>query len=237
MFPIQIDQLEFRPNGRTVLDGLRLRLDGEGISVILGPNGAGKSLLLRLLCGLLKPHGGRIDWGGGPMPRFGVSMVFQQPMVLRASLLANVEIALKPRGVPRPLRRARAAAVLTRVGLGERGQESAKHLSGGERQRLALARAWVTKPRLLLLDEPTAALDPSGAEAVERIIRQIRTDGAKVLMTTHNLAQANRLADDVIFIAAGQVREHAPVQRFFSHPASPEAQQFIKAELPWNIAF
>ncbi len=237
MFPIRIEQLEFRPNGRKVLDGLQLSLNGEGISVILGPNGAGKSVLLRLLCGLLSPHAGRIDWAGGEMPRFGVNMVFQQPMVLRTSLLANVEIALKPMGVARRERRARAEAVLAKVGLGERGPEPAKHLSGGERQRLALARAWVTEPRLLLLDEPTAALDPSGAEAVERIIRQIRTDGAKILMTTHNLAQANRLADDVIFIARGQVREHSPVQRFFSHPASPDAQHFIKGELPWSIAF
>ena len=164
-------------------------------------------------------------------------MVFQQPMVLRASVLANVAVALRPLGLPRGERDARAREVLERVGLAHRAADHGRLLSGGERQRLALARAWVRRPRLLLLDEPTASLDPSGVEAVERIVRQIRTDGAKVLMTTHNLAQANRLADDVVFLAAGRVREHTPVQRFFATPASPEARQFIKGELPWSIAF
>jgi tungstate transport system ATP-binding protein len=236
MFPIRLAGLCFRPAGRAVLDGLDLELDGAGISIVLGPNGAGKTVLLRMLSGLLAPHAGRIDWGGGVPPRFGVAMVFQQPMILRASLLDNVAIALKPRAVARAARRARAREALEWVGLGERAGEEARHLSGGETQRLALARAWVTQPRLLLLDEPTASLDPSAVEAVERIVRTIRTDGAKVVMTTHNLAQASRLADDVVFLAGGKVREHAPVQRFFAHPASEEARQFIKGELPWSIA-
>ncbi len=235
MFPLRLRNLQFRPQGRPVLDGLDLEVGGEGITVILGPNGAGKSVLLRILSGLLKADAGSIDWGGGTAT--GIAMVFQQPMVLRASVLANVAVALRPLGLPRGERDARAREVLERVGLAHRAADHGRLLSGGERQRLALARAWVRRPRLLLLDEPTASLDPSGVEAVERIVRQIRTDGAKVLMTTHNLAQANRLADDVVFLAAGQVREHTPVQRFFSTPASPEARQFIKGELPWSIAF
>ncbi len=118
-----------------------------------------------------------------------------------------------------------------------RARDSARHLSGGERQRLALARAWAVRPRLLLLDEPTAALDPTATEAVESIVREIRTDGAKVLMTTHNLGQAMRLADDIVFIEAGRVREHSPSARFFSRPLSQEARLFIRGELPWRIAF
>jgi tungstate transport system ATP-binding protein len=235
MFPLRLRELQFRPQGRPVLDGVDLEVGGEGITVILGPNGAGKSVLLRILSGLLKADAGDIDWGGGAAT--GIAMVFQQPMVLRASVLANVAVALRPLGLPRGERDARAREVLERVGLAHRAADHGRLLSGGERQRLALARAWVRRPRLLLLDEPTASLDPSGVEAVERIVRQIRTDGAKVLMTTHNLAQANRLADDVVFLAAGRVREHTPVQRFFATPASPEARQFIKGELPWSIAF
>ena len=235
MFPLQIRKLQFRPKDRPILDGLDLEIGGEGITVILGPNGAGKSVLLRILAGLLEADGGDIDWGGATA--WGIAMVFQQPMMLRTSVLANVAVALQPLGLARIDREARAMDVLSRVGLAERAADHGRLLSGGERQRLALARAWVRQPRLLLLDEPTASLDPSGVEAVERIIRRIRTDGAKVLMTTHNLAQANRLADDVVFLAAGQVREHAPVQRFFASPASPEARQFINGELPWSIAF
>jgi tungstate transport system ATP-binding protein len=126
---------------------------------------------------------------------------------------------------------------LHRVGLGHRSEDSARLLSGGEKQRLALARAWVARPRLLLLDEPTASLDPTATEAVESIVREIRTEGAKILMTTHNLGQAMRVSDDIVFIDAGKVREHTPTARFFSYPQSPEAKLFIQGELPWRIAF
>ncbi len=237
MFPLRLRGLRFQPNGRTVLDGVDLELGDEGITLLLGPNGAGKSVLLRTLCGLVEPSGGAIDWGGGPQPDFGVTMVFQHPMVLRASVLENVAVALKPHGVARQERARRAAAVLARVGLGGREGDSARHLSGGEKQRLALARAWITAPKLLLLDEPTASLDPSATAEVERIVREIRTDGTRILMATHNLGQATRLGDDVVFMSAGRVREHAPVQRFFARPASEEARLFIQGELPWRLTF
>jgi tungstate transport system ATP-binding protein len=186
---------------------------------------------------LLEPDEGHIDWGGGTRPEFGVAMVFQQPKMLRDSLLGNVELALRPLKVPTADRAARAGEALERVGLAHRARDSARSLSGGERQRLALARAWVTQPRLLLLDEPTASLDPSSVEAIERIVREIRTEGTRILMTTHNLGQATRLADDVVFIDAGRVCEHAPVQRFFARPASQAARLYIQGELPWRMAF
>ena len=239
MFPIRVQDLRFRPNGRAVLDGVDLELGDEGITLVLGPNGAGKSVLLRMLCGLIQPTGGRITFGGheGAAPRSGVMMVFQHPMMIRASVADNVALSLKPLGVPRAERRARAMAVLERVGLANRAADSARQLSGGEQQRLALARAWLTRPRLLLLDEPTASLDPSATAEVERIVREIRTDGTRIVMTTHNLGQATRLGDDVVFMSAGKVREHAPLQRFFSRPASEEARLFIQGELPWRMNF
>lgn len=239
LFPLCLRDLRFCPNGHPVLQGVDLELGGEGITVVLGPNGSGKSVLLRMMCGLLRPSEGSVAWGDqlGSGPGSGVAMVFQQPMMLRDSVLANVGLALKPLGLTRRERLARARAMLGRIGLADRAEDSARHLSGGERQRLALGRAWLTHPRLLLLDEPTASLDPSAVEAVERIIREIRTEGAKVVMTTHNLGQATRLADDVVFLSAGRVQEHAPVQRFFARPASAEARLFIKGELPWHLGF
>ena len=237
MFPLKVSDLRWHVAGRAVLDGLTLELGGDGITILLGPNGAGKSVFLRALCGLIEPESGRIDWGGGPRPAAGVAMVFQQPRMLRDSLLGNVELALRPLGVAAAERRSRAHVVLERVGLGHRAADSARGLSGGERQRLALARAWVTRPRLLLLDEPTASLDPGAVEAIERIVREIRTDGTRILMTTHNLGQATRLADDVVFMDAGRVCEHAPVQRFFARPASQAARLYIQGELPWRMAF
>ena len=235
MFPVRMQNVRFEPNGRTVLDGVTLELGDEGITLVMGPNGAGKSVLLRTLCGLIEPSAGRIEWAGGPRPERGVMMVFQHPMMIRASVLENVSLGLKPLGVSRTERYRRAAEILERVALADRAQDSARHLSGGEQQRLALARAWLTRPRLLLLDEPTASLDPSATAEVERIIREIRTDGTRIVMTTHNLGQATRLGDEVIFISAGRVREHTPVQRFFARPASEEARLFIQGELPWRM--
>ena len=164
-------------------------------------------------------------------------MVFQQPMLLRMSVFTNVEFALRPQTMSAAERHLRASEVLERVGLAHRARDCARLLSGGERQRLALARAWAMRPRLLLLDEPTASLDPSATEAVERIIREIRTEGAKVLMTTHNLGQATRLADDIIFLADGRVQEHESAPRFFARPQSPAARAYMQGELPWRIAF
>ncbi len=237
MFPLRIAALRFAPAGRVVLDGLDLELGGEGISVILGPNGSGKTVLLRLLSGLLPADGGSIIWGDAEEPARRLAMVFHPPMLLRLSVCTKVEFDLLPQALSTAGRNARTAEVLERVGLGHRARDSARLLSGGERQRLALARAWAMRPRLLLLDEPTASLDPSATDAVERIIREIRTEGAKVLMTTHNIGQATRLADDVIFLADGRVQEHEAAQRFFARPQSPAARAFMQGELPWRIAF
>lgn len=237
MFPLHIRGLRFAPVGRVVLDNLDLVLSGEGISVILGPNGAGKSLLLRLLAGLIPADSGQFLWGEAAQPDGRLAMVFQQPMLLRMSVFTNVEFALRPQPMGAADRRARTDEVLERVGLAHRAKDSARLLSGGERQRLALARAWAMRPRLLLLDEPTASLDPSATEAVETIVREIRTEGAKVLMTTHNLGQATRLADDIIFLAEGRVQEHETAQRFFARPQSSAARAFLQGELPWRITF
>lgn len=237
MFPIRLDNVRYQPEGRPVLAGVDLEIGGEGITVVLGPNGAGKSVLLRTLAGLQALDGGTLTWGDGAAPTEKVAMVFQQPMLLRASVFTNVALALTPLDWPRAQVKARTAEVLERVGLAHRAADSARLLSGGEKQRLALARAWAARPRLLLLDEPTANLDPSATEAVEQIVREIRTDGAKIFMTTHNLAQAMRLADDIVFLAAGRVGEHAPASRFFARPQSAEAKLFIEGELPWRISF
>ena len=237
MFPIRLDGVCFTPGGRPVLIDIDLEIGADGITVVLGPNGAGKSVLLRTLAGLQSPDGGRIRWNGDVAPGPGTAMVFQQPILLRASVFANAALGLKPLRLARSELRRRTQGVLDRVGLADRAADSARLLSGGERQRLALARAWAMAPRLLLLDEPTAALDPTATEAVEQIVREMRTEGVRVIMTTHNLGQAMRIADDIVFVAGGRIRERASASRFFSRPESPEARLFIQKELPWRIPF
>ena len=237
MFPIRLEKLQFCPNGRQVLADVDLLLGPEGITAVLGPNGAGKSVLLKTLAGLERPTGGSIDWNGGLTPAGRIAMVFQHPILLRTSVFDNVILGLKPMSLSRRELRQRGLEMLERVGLADRASDSARHLSGGERQRLALARCWAIRPRLLLLDEPTAALDPTATEAVEQLIREIRTDGTKVMMTTHNLGQALRLADDVVFIYGGRIREHTSNSEFFVRPRTEDAKRFIQGELPWRIAF
>lgn len=237
MEPIRLRDVRFTPGGRSVLAGVDLDLGEEGITVVLGPNGAGKSVLLRVLAGLQAPDAGTIRWGDRAEPGEAVSIVFAQPALIRASVRLNVELALVPRGLARAERKARVERVLARVGLLDRADDAARLLSGGERQRLALARAWVGQPALLLLDEPTANLDPTATEAVEQIVREIRSDGARIVLTSHNLAQAMRLADDIVFVSSGRVAEHCAAAPFFSRPQTREARLFLQGELPWRIAF
>ncbi len=237
MFPISLCGIQFTPGGRSVLAGIDLDIEREGITAIIGPNGAGKTVLLRVLAGLQAPDGGTIRWSGNGRPADGMAMVFQHPVLLRSSVLHNAGLGLTPFALGYRETRRRTLQALERVGLAHRAADSARLLSGGERQRLALARAWAMRPRLLMLDEPTAALDPSATEAVERIVREIRTDGTRILMTTHNLGQAMRISDDIVFIDGGRVVERAPSSRFFAQPQSNEARLFIQGELPWRIAF
>jgi tungstate transport system ATP-binding protein len=191
---------------------------------------------MRLCHGLLDASSGRIEWAAPERPgeRRRQAMLFQRPVMLRRSALANVEYALGLAGLNGAERGRQAHAALESVGLANLAERSARVLSGGEQQRLALARAWALRPEVLFLDEPTASLDPSASAEVERIIQAIHAVGTKIVMCTHNLGQARRLGDEILFLHQGRVAERAPVDRFFKQPASAEAQAFIKGELPWT---
>lgn len=218
--------------GVTVLDRVDLDLEPGLRTVVLGPNGAGKSVLMRTLHGLLAPSSGRIEWDGGAPAR--QALVFQRPVVLRRSALANVTYALAVNGVAEPERTSRAFAALARVGLAGVAHRPARVLSGGEQQRLAIARAWALRPRILFLDEPTASLDPGAAAEVERLIGSIAAEGTRIVMTTHNLGQARRLADEIVYLQAGKAIERTEAERFFHQPATDDARLFLQGELPWT---
>jgi tungstate transport system ATP-binding protein len=234
MLPLVLDNVSLVISGRTILDRVTCEIDAGLRTVILGSNGAGKSVLMRVCHGLLAPTSGRVIWrGDGKQLRPGAqAMVFQRPVMLRRSAIANIVYGLELAGVSRAERRLRAQDVLDAVGLGHAAHEPARVLSGGEQQKLALARAWALGPEVLFLDEPTANLDPAATREVETIVSQIRASGTKIVMTTHNLGQARRVGDEILFIDRGRLVERAPVDRFFAAPASSEAAAFIKAELP-----
>jgi tungstate transport system ATP-binding protein len=234
MVPIQIENLVFRPQGRVVIDGLSAAIRPEGITALVGPNGAGKSVTLRLIDGLLRPDGGSIRFGDRRQDEVRRAFVFQKPGLVRGSVRRNVALALAPLRLSRRHGAGRVEAALGEVGLLHRAEDAARKLSGGEQQRLAMARALVVRPDLLLLDEPTASLDPSATEAIEEIVSGIARAGTKVLLVSHNLGQVARLAADVLVLDKGKVVEHGPARTILSAPRSSEARAYIKGELPWT---
>lgn len=236
ILPLAVDDVSFVAGGRTIIDRVSFELAAGARTIILGANGAGKSVLLRLMHGLLTPTSGRVRWHEQDPERLRhrQAMVFQRPVMLRRSALANLEYALSLAGVPRSQRRERAMEALESVGLKHLAGNAARVLSGGEQQRLALARAWALRPEVLFLDEPTASLDPTATREIEAAIARVHAAGTKIVMVTHNLGQAKRLGDEVLFIHQGRLAERAPIDRFFTHPASPEADAFLKGELPWH---
>ena len=235
-FPLRAQGLGVTLGGHAAVVDANLSIERPHRFVVLGANGAGKSVLLRLLHGLIEPTQGKVLWGGSHVRPRAQAMVFQRPVMLRRSALANIEYALSIQGVRGQEARRRARDALGGVGLLHLAGRQARVLSGGEQQRLALARAWALRPRLLFLDEPTASLDPGAAMEVERIVGEIHAAGTAIVMTTHNLGLARRMADEVVFLHAGRITEQTPAMRFFTSPASPEAAQFLQGELPWNDA-
>ena len=236
ILPLRIEAVSFAAGGRAIVAPLTLDIAAGPSTIILGANGAGKSVLMRLMHGLLAPTSGRVVWSESDPARVRrqQAMVFQHPIMLRRSALANVIYALKVAGIPVAERGPRANEALREVGLLQVASRPARVLSGGEQQRLALARAWALHPEVLFLDEPTASLDPSATREIETVIKAFDAAGTKIIMATHNLGQARRLGDEVIYLHQGRVLERAPVDRFLSRPATPEAAAFVKGELAWD---
>ncbi len=232
MLPLILDQVTFAVSGKTIIDRVSMEITEGPRTVILGPNGAGKSVLMRLCHGLFAPTSGSITWRGAANGRKRQAMVFQRPIMLRRSALANVVYGLKLAGIAPGERDLRARDVIDAVGLAGVSERPARVLSGGEQQKLALARAWALGPEVLFLDEPTANLDPGATREVETIIGQIRASGTKIVMTTHSLGQARRLGDEILFLSQGRLVERAEADRFFRQPASAEAAAFLREELP-----
>ena len=226
---IRLDGVSLALGGRAILDRLTLDVPGSGITALIGPNGAGKSVTLRVIDGLLRPDSGTVAVRPGRS-----ALVFQRTALVRASAAANVDLALAPLKLSRRERAERVAAALDRVGLAERAGDAATRFSGGEQQRLALARAWALRPALLLLDEPTASLDPAATEIVEGLVAGMAREGTAVLLVSHNLGQVARLAETVVVLAKGRAVEQGPTRTILFSPRTPEARAYLTGELPWT---
>lgn len=235
ILPLELRGLSWKADGLPLIKDISCTFEAERRTIIIGPNGAGKSLLLRLCHGLIEPYAGKVVWHGanGRNPSRYQAMVFQRPVMLRRSAEANVAYALKMRGVQRHERRHLVEEALARTGLAHLAGQSARVLSFGEQQKLALARAWALRPQVLFLDEPTASLDPAATHAIEEIINAMHSAGTRIVMVTHDLGQARRLADEVMFMYRGRLREKAPAETFFAGPKNDLAQAFLRGELLW----
>ncbi len=240
ILPLALENISLRHGGQQILDRIDMLVARRRTTVVLGPNGAGKSMLLKVAHGLIAPDRGAVRWSG--LSGAGLSaaavqarqaMVFQKPVLLNRSALANIVHAVRLRGVARAAAVHRAHTALDHVGLGDLATRPARSLSGGEQQRLAFARAWARDPEVLFLDEPTASLDPAASWGIEQIIGTLRREGRTAILSTHDLAMARRLADDLVFLHHGRALEAGPAAALFGDPKTPELAAFLKGELHW----
>ncbi|NYS26125.1 phosphate ABC transporter ATP-binding protein [Rhodobacteraceae bacterium 2376] len=233
ILPLSLEDMGYAVGGKTLLSGITLRIEAGQRLVVMGANGAGKSLFLRLCHGLIDPTQGRRRWASDEARAEAQAMVFQRPVLLRRSVAANLDYPLALKGLPRAARRETVARTLDRFGLNDLAERPARLLSGGEQQRLALARAWAMRPQVLFLDEPSSALDPSATRIIEEMVAQFSDEGITIVMTTHDLGQARRLAAQVAFLHRGRLIEHRPAAEFFAGPEAAEARAFLAGDLIW----
>ena len=233
ILPLRLEGAGYAVGGKPLLTDITLTVEAGRRLVVMGANGAGKSLFLRLCHGLIDPTSGRRIWASGEARAAAQAMVFQRPVLLRRSVAANLDYPLALMGLDRVARRATVTATLDRFGLAPLADRPARLLSGGEQQRLALARAWSMRPQVLFLDEPSSALDPSATRTIEEMIETFSDDGITIVLTTHNLGQARRLAQDVVFLHRGRLIEQAQAETFFAGPKAPEARAFLAGDLIW----
>lgn len=235
LLPLVLEGVSFAAGKQVLLRNVDLAFANGTTTVVLGPNGAGKTLLIKLCHGLLQPTSGSLRWSNpaAARRRDAQAMVFQRPILLRRSVAANIHYALRVARVPRAERGHRLEEALALAGLGAMATRPARTLSGGEQQRLALARAWALHPQVLFLDEPTANLDPAATRRVEEMVASIREAGTKIIMTTHDMGQAHRLADEIVFLHQGSVVESGEAGAFFERPLTQTAAAFLQGRLLW----
>ncbi|MBD21916.1 MAG: ABC transporter ATP-binding protein [Rhodospirillaceae bacterium] len=231
MLTLETRDLVLELNKIRYINKINMAIRSDNLTVIMGENGAGKSLLLRLLHGLINPTHGEVLWNGVQINhsiRKQQAMVFQRPVLLRRTVAANIDFVLRLKGLNHKDHRDQ---ILENVGLLEFYNKPARTLSVGEQQRLALARSLATNPEIIFLDEPTASLDPSSTHAIEKIVARAHKNGTKIIFITHNLGQARRVADDIVFLHKGRLVEHSPAITFFDNPTSEAAKAYLEGRI------
>jgi tungstate transport system ATP-binding protein len=232
ILPLQLTNVSLKKSGTDIVGPIDLRLSGEGCTIIIGPNGSGKTSLLRLMHGLEKASQGKVKWNVPKPEAYRTQcFVFQSPVLLRRSVRENIAYPRLLRGEPRKAVLTEADKWIEKVGLTFAASKDAQVLSGGERQKLALARAMITTPEILFLDEPTTNLDGASTLEIENLIKQAQAEGTRIVMATHDFGQARRLGTEVLFLYRGQIHEQGAAGDFFPDPVTEKARAFIKGEV------
>ncbi|OUS37424.1 sulfate ABC transporter ATP-binding protein [Rhodobacterales bacterium 56_14_T64] len=232
MFPLVAKQAVVRRQGKVLVGPVDLTLQAQGVTIVIGPNGAGKTSLLKMLHGIARLNRGSLNWAC-PMSEAQTrqAFVFQAPVMMRRSVTDNIAYPLQLIGVARAEARRRAEDWAEKVGLSHTLKQQATMLSGGERQKLALARALIRDPQVLFLDEPCASLDGRATREIEEILIRAAAGGTRLIMSTHNMGQAQRLADEVIFVLHGKIHEFAPAEQFFAGAETKQGRAFLKGDI------
>lgn len=229
MFPLTLTQVLVRRRSKVVIGPTDLVLQPGGPTIIIGPNGAGKTTLLRVMHGIERVSGGTVTWAHDDPSQH--AFVFQSPIVLRRSAAENLAYPLQLLGLPKPQIAQAVAHWLARIGLKDRGNSPATRLSGGERQKLAIARALIRKPQVLFLDEPCANLDGHTTREIEALLQETSAAGTKLVMSTHDMGQARRLARDLVFVLHGKVHESGQAEAAFARPKTKELAAFLRGDI------
>lgn len=232
ILPLTVSEAVVRRRGKVLVGPISGELETDGLTIVMGPNGAGKTTLLRMLHGMERLSSGTMRWQVPEgVARSAQAFVFQTPILMRRSTLDNVAYPLLVHGMARSEARVRAAEWLARVGLADSDSKPAYVLSGGERQKMALARALIRDPQVVFLDEPCANLDGRATREFEELLAATRAEGTRIVMATHDIGQARRLAEDVWFIHHGCIHEAGEAAAFFASPETPEARAFIQGDI------
>jgi len=232
ILPLTLTDATAHMRGKKLVGPVSLSLAATGFTMIIGPNGAGKTTLLRLMHGLQRCTKGEVSWAVSPaQARHRQGFVFQSPIMMRRRVSDSLAYPLRLRGMSKSAALEKATQCAQDFELSELLDNWAPMLSGGEKQKLSLARALITEPEILFLDEPCANLDGRATREIEGILQNVKTNGTRLVMSTHNMGQAKRLADDVVFMLHGAVHEHRNATQFFEAPITPEADAFIKGDI------
>lgn len=228
MLPLVAKNVRVTRKGKDLLGPIDLTLSGPGVTAVLGPNGSGKTTLLRALHGIERLSAGSVTWNLAPeKAQRHQAFVFQTPTLLRRTVAGNLRYPL--RLIKAPDQAARVARWADRAGLTEKQNLPARQLSGGERQKLALARALITHPKVLFLDEPCASLDGHATRAIESLLRDAAAEGTRIILATHDMGQARRLATDAVFLYGGQIQEQGA--DILTNPQTPRLAAFLRGDI------